>query len=159
MAVAIYGDKSAFYNCGFIGIQDTLFDGPGRHYYKSCYIEGAEDFIWGYGQSVFESCTINVTSVELIGGIGYITAQGRQSEQDPGGFVFTNGNVVGNGKTFLGRAYSPFSRVIFSQMTLSSIVDPLGWSAWNFGEDLSRMWRLVAEDQGPTLHDGHLGQR
>lgn len=53
-AATIYGDKASFYNCSFFGVQDTLTDAQGRHYYKSCYIEGAIDFIWGRGQSVYE---------------------------------------------------------------------------------------------------------
>ncbi|CAN1219481.1 Putative pectinesterase 52 [Linum perenne] len=33
---------------------------------------------------------------------------------------------------FLGRAYGPFSRVIFESTFLSSIVDPLGWNALDY---------------------------
>lgn len=54
LAARIYGDKSAFFGCGFIGLQDTLFDVQGRHYFKTCYIEGAIDFIFGSGQSFYE---------------------------------------------------------------------------------------------------------
>ena len=54
VAAWILGDKSAFYNCSFIGFQDTLADMLGRHYYKGCYIEGVVDFIFGYGQSIYE---------------------------------------------------------------------------------------------------------
>ncbi|RRT49986.1 hypothetical protein B296_00033547 [Ensete ventricosum] len=38
----------------FIGFQDTLADTLGRHYFKGCYIEGVTDFIFGYGQSIYE---------------------------------------------------------------------------------------------------------
>ena len=54
LAARIYGDKSAFFDCGFLGFQDTLWDVQGRHYYKNCYIQGAVDFIFGSGQSYFE---------------------------------------------------------------------------------------------------------
>lgn len=50
VAVLVAGDKSSFYNCRFISIQDTLCDEMGRHYIKDCYI----DFIWGIGQSIYE---------------------------------------------------------------------------------------------------------
>jgi hypothetical protein len=53
-AFYIQGDKVSFYRCGFIGIQDTLTDWQGRHYFESCYIEGAIDFIWGGGQSIYQ---------------------------------------------------------------------------------------------------------
>ncbi|RZC89082.1 hypothetical protein C5167_030778 [Papaver somniferum] len=51
VAASIFGDKSSFYDCGFIGLQDTLADASGRHYFHNCHIEGAMDFIWGNGQS------------------------------------------------------------------------------------------------------------
>jgi len=53
-AAAIYGDKSVFYECGFVSYQDTLFDAMNRHYFKDCYIKGEVDFIYGNGQSYYE---------------------------------------------------------------------------------------------------------
>jgi pectinesterase len=54
LSARIYGDKSAFYDCAFLGVQDTLSDVQGRHHFFSCYIEGAVDFIFGAGQSFYE---------------------------------------------------------------------------------------------------------
>ena len=50
----IYGDKYAFYSCGFLGLQDTLWDVEGKHYSSDRYIEGAVDFICGDGQSFYQ---------------------------------------------------------------------------------------------------------
>ncbi|XP_047332020.1 probable pectinesterase 66 [Impatiens glandulifera] len=127
-AATIYGDKIAFYNCEFVGYQNTLADARGRHYYKSCHIEGALDFIWGWGQTVFEECKIKVTGEP--DSRGYITAQGRESVEDSNGFVFLNCDVDGVGKAYLGRAYGASSRVVFIKSTLSSVVIPMGWDAW-----------------------------
>ncbi|CAL0320935.1 unnamed protein product [Lupinus luteus] len=124
LAARIYGDKSVILDCKFVGYQDTLWDVEGRHYYKDCTIEGAVDFIFGYSQSYFENCILNATSS------GYVTAQGRNQKKESSGFVFKGGKVIGNGKTMLGRAYGPFSRVIFYETYLSSVVAPEGWSAW-----------------------------
>lgn len=54
VAALVQGDKAVFFRCGFFGLQDTLWDDHGRHYYKSCTIEGAVDFIFGNGQSLYE---------------------------------------------------------------------------------------------------------
>lgn len=54
LSARIYGDKSAFYDCAFLGVQDTLWDVQGRHHFLNCYIEGAVDFIFGAGQSLYE---------------------------------------------------------------------------------------------------------
>lgn len=53
-AVRVRADKVAFYECQFIGVQDTLLDDSGRHFYHSCVIKGCIDFICGSGQSRFE---------------------------------------------------------------------------------------------------------
>lgn len=54
VAFLVAGDRAAFYNCSFLGAQDTLYDYTGRHYYLNCYIEGSIDFIFGNGRSLFE---------------------------------------------------------------------------------------------------------
>ncbi|KAF8387650.1 hypothetical protein HHK36_026304 [Tetracentron sinense] len=133
VSARIYGDKSSFHNCAFIGLQDTLWDATGRHYFNSCYIEGAVDFIFGSGQSIYENCEINVTAALLEPYVrGYITAQGRNSEDDPSGFVFRLGIIHGSGQAYLGRAYGAYSRVIFYGTTLSGVVASEGWDAWHY---------------------------
>ncbi|KAF9605480.1 hypothetical protein IFM89_017499 [Coptis chinensis] len=133
VAALIAGDKSAFYKCSFYGVQDTLYDKQGRHYFRSCYIEGAVDFIFGNGQSIYESCSIHVTGEVLGPGfVGFITAQSRSSPKENTGFVFKSCRVFGCGATFLGRAWGRYSRVMFYQSDISNVVVPLGWDAWNF---------------------------
>ena len=53
-AALLDAEKASFYECGFVGIQDTLTDLTGRHFFDGCYVEGAIDFIWGYGQSLYQ---------------------------------------------------------------------------------------------------------
>ncbi|KAK3441507.1 hypothetical protein EUGRSUZ_L00260 [Eucalyptus grandis] len=133
LAARVYGDKCVFFECGFLGLQDTLWDVQGRHYYGSCYIEGAIDFIFGSGQSIFEDCTMNVTATLPPYRLQYscITAQGRASPGDPSGFVFERGAVIGSGPYLLGRAYGPYSRVVFHKTLLSAGVAPQGWDPWH----------------------------
>ncbi|XVE89550.1 hypothetical protein DITRI_Ditri20bG0005100 [Diplodiscus trichospermus] len=130
-AALINADMAAFYRCGFIGLQDTLTDSQGRHYFENCYIEGAVDFIWGNGKSIYQGCTLNVTA-SLLGGdhTAYITAQARDSMDDTSGFVFKNCSIVGTGPAYLGRAYREYARILFYQTRMSNIIVPQGWSAW-----------------------------
>ncbi|KAL6133358.1 hypothetical protein ACLB2K_065595 [Fragaria x ananassa] len=129
-AAAIYGDKASFYQCRFLSVQDTLADIKGRHYFYDCYIEGRVDFIWGFGQSIYEKCQINSL------GSGYITAQGRDSAYNATGFVFKDCYVSGSGPTLLGRAYRPYARVLFVGTYMEDIIKPEGWIApWNNGQD------------------------
>ncbi|KAI3956887.1 hypothetical protein MKX01_000921 [Papaver californicum] len=109
-AAMVMGNKVSFYECGFYGLQDTLWDVQGLHYYKSCFIEGAADFIFGLARSIFEKCTISVIED------GYITAQGRDSVKN---------------KTYLGRPWRCHSTVLFYNSNLSNVVVPQGWDIWN----------------------------
>ncbi|EXB53020.1 putative pectinesterase 29 [Morus notabilis] len=136
-AAIIAADKVSFYSCGFLCLQDTLFDARGRHYFRSCYIEGAVDFIWGNGQSFFQACYTKVTASVLgQGGTAYITAQGRESESESTGFVFHSSAIIGTGPAFLGRAYRNHSRVVYYNTHMENIIAPLGWDAWfNVGHE------------------------
>ncbi|CAN1132420.1 Probable pectinesterase 29 [Linum perenne] len=124
VAVLVSGDKTSFYGCRFSGVQDTLWDNEGRHYFKRCTIEGAVDFIFGGGQSIYEDCDIRV-----IGG-GFITAQSRETLDDPSGFVFKECSVSGTGPTYLGRPWRQYARVLFFKCHFSDVVDPKGWNPW-----------------------------
>ncbi|XP_039021962.1 probable pectinesterase 66 [Hibiscus syriacus] len=151
VAARILGDKSAFFECGFHGVQDTLWDALGRHYFYKCYIEGGVDFIFGIGQSLYEDCSINVTAGEFSSELpyGYITAQGRQSPDDPSGFVFKGGVIFGTLQAYLGRAWGPYARVIFQDTTINANVTPQGWDSWKFpGKEENFMYAEV-DCQGP----------
>ncbi|XP_035548683.1 putative pectinesterase 52 [Juglans regia] len=151
VAARIYGDKSAFYGCGFIGFQDTLWDATGRHYYKNCYIEGGVDFIWGTGQSIYEDCLINATAGTLLSpdSVSYVTAQGRNSSGETSGFVFRRGIVFGTGRILLGRAYGLYSRVIFHNTILERAVAPEGWDAWNSKWHEDKLTYAEVDCKGP----------
>ncbi|KAK1315999.1 putative pectinesterase 29 [Acorus calamus] len=132
VAVVVGGDKAAFYNCAFEGVQDTLCDFHGRHYFKDCYIMGGIDFIFGLGQSVYENCNLNAI-VGSWGNQGYVTAQGRGAATDENGFVFKWCNITApkDSTFYLGRAWQSFSRVVFYKSNFQASIVPQGWDAWN----------------------------
>ncbi|TKY54380.1 putative pectinesterase 63 [Spatholobus suberectus] len=111
LAMRISGDKAAFYNCKFVGFQDTLCDDKGRHFFKDCYIQGTYDFIFGNGKSIYLRTTIE----SVAKGLSVITAQGRESMAQDTGFTFLNCNITGggNGNTYLGRAWKKSPRVVY----------------------------------------------
>ncbi|KAF8050762.1 hypothetical protein N665_1889s0004 [Sinapis alba] len=131
-------DKAWFYGCSFISVQDTLADFVGRHYFKNCYIEGAIGFIWGRGQSIYETLSTHNKSRPLLP--GFITTQGRQSEQDTSGFVFKYCTIKGDGLAYLGRAYRGYSRVVFYATSISNVIVPQEWNAWlNKGKSMDKI--------------------
>ncbi|EAY73651.1 hypothetical protein OsI_01540 [Oryza sativa Indica Group] len=129
VAALVAGDRSAFYRCGFVGLQDTLSDLLGRHYYERCYVEGAVDFIFGEAQSIFHRCHISTAAAAAP---GFITAQGRSSASDASGFVFTSCTVGGAAPAYLGRAWRAYARVVFYRTAMSAAVVGLGWDAWDY---------------------------
>ncbi|KAM0867210.1 hypothetical protein ACQ4PT_042138 [Festuca glaucescens] len=134
VAIRLSGDQAAFWGCGFFGAQDTLFDADGRHYFKDCFIEGSVDFIWGNARSLFENCILNCiegeqpTRNEIVNAA--ITAQARDFVTNNTGFSFVNCTIKGDSQILLGRAYRPYSRVVFAHTYMTSIVAPEGWSDW-----------------------------
>lgn len=70
-------------------------------------------------------------------GQGFITANGRSSNDDPSYYVINNSSVdaasdktVTSGSYYLGRPLSDFSRVVFQDTYMSEVVNSAGWSEW-----------------------------
>ncbi|GAB4852672.1 Probable pectinesterase 53 [Ancistrocladus abbreviatus] len=147
VAFRISADTAAFLGCRFLGAQDTLYDHVGRHYYKDCYIEGSVDFIFGNGLSLFEGCHVHAIAQK----IGALTAQGRSSLLQDTGFSFVNCKVTGSGALYLGRAWGPFSRVVFAFTYMDNIIIPKGW--YNWGDPSPRsdgvLWAVQYKCIGP----------
>ncbi|GFP92856.1 probable pectinesterase 29 [Phtheirospermum japonicum] len=150
VAARIAGDKSAFYECSFLGYQDTLLDDKGRHFFKRCKIVGAVDFIFGRGQSIYEKCSISMIAGNVRpSSTGYIAAQARASQKDDSGFVFKHCNVTGKGNIFLGRAWKSYSRVIYYNSFFAGTVVPQGWDAWDHVGQENQLTFAEHECHGP----------
>ncbi|KGN62612.1 putative pectinesterase 11 [Cucumis sativus] len=126
VALRVSGDRVSFTACRFLGHQDTLLDDIGRHYYKSCYIQGATDFICGNAASLFENCHLRSVSED----VGTITAQRRESPSENTGFVFMGCKITGINSAVLGRPWGAFSRVVFGFTFMSDVILPEGWDNW-----------------------------
>lgn len=62
--------------------------------------------------------------------LGAVTAQGRSSVLEDTGFSFVKCKVTGTGVLYLGRAWGPFSRVVFAYTYMENIILPKGWYNW-----------------------------
>jgi pectinesterase len=63
---------------------------------------------------------------------GAIAAHHRDSPNEDTGFSFVGCVINGTGKILLGRAWGNYSRTIYSYCYLNDIIDPSGWSDWNY---------------------------
>ena len=136
VAAVVGGDKSAFYDCAFHGYQDTLCDFTGRHYFRRCLVEGGVDFIFGFGRSVYEDCTLLSNMPAWSRQPGWVTAHGWAGPDSEAGLVFKGGQIVGSGRQFLGRPWKQQATVLFFQVTMTGIVVPQGWEKWNSTQDV-----------------------
>jgi len=129
-ALAIYAkaDRLIFNNVRFVGWSDTLRAEFGRQYYVDSYVEGNVDFIYGKGTAFFDNTTINAKSN------GYVTAQGRETAEETNGYVFQDCTITGSapsGSVYLGRPWQQYSRAVFLDTKMSSVISPAGWSVWS----------------------------
>ncbi|KAJ6840060.1 pectinesterase 31 [Iris pallida] len=128
VALRVTADRCTFYNCRFLGWQDTLYLHYGKQYLRDCYIEGSVDFIFGNSTALLEHCHIHCKSQ------GFITAQSRKSPQESTGYVFLRCVISGNGGSsysYLGRPWGPFGRVVFAYTWMDACIKPVGWHNWD----------------------------
>jgi pectinesterase len=113
VAMATQGDKLLFQNVRVLGNQDTLLADSSaatiaaRSYYRSSYIEGDTDFIFGRGVAVFDDCDISYLGTRKANG-GHLAPSSDAAQ--PYGYLVINSRMVAGagstvGTTSLGRAY------------------------------------------------------
>ncbi|KAI9173486.1 hypothetical protein LWI28_025801 [Acer negundo] len=125
LALRISGTKAAFYKCKMHGFQDTLCDDKGLHFFKDCYIEGTVDFIFGGGKSIYLNTQLHVLGDK---DITVITAQARDRLGEDVGYSFVHCQVTGTGKrTYLGRAWMSYPRVVFAYTSMTDVILPVAW--------------------------------
>ena len=128
-AITVDGDRVAFINCCFVANQDTIYTyGKGqKQYFRSCWIEGTTDFIFGASTCWFEDCTI------LSKKNSYVTAASTP-ENEEFGYVFNNCRLIHNEeaqKVYLGRPWRSFAKTVFINCHLGDHILAEGWHNWN----------------------------
>ncbi|MGW0684185.1 pectinesterase family protein [Streptomyces sp. NPDC002754] len=94
VAVKVTGDCSAFFQCRFLGHQDTLYADSAaltafaRQYFHDCYVEGDVDFVFGRGTAVLERCRFRALDRTDLA-------------SSPYGFVFAPSTAAANPRGFL----------------------------------------------------------
>ena len=130
-AVALHanGDCQIFLHCRIKGWQDTYFNNiRTRNYFKDCVMEGAVDFLFGFGIALFDSCIINNIRTG-----GYMSAAAT-SQNYKFGFVFMNCTIDNPSSVtsfYLGRPWFAYARTVLVNCWESGAVHSAGWKEWN----------------------------
>ncbi|MBF9222097.1 pectinesterase family protein [Hymenobacter ruricola] len=148
VALHVEADRCTFANCRMVGNQDVLFLATDhtRQYFKSCYIEGTTDFIFGASTAVFDHCTIKSKKNS------FITAASTPAQQ-AFGFVFMDCTLMADTalakKVYLGRPWRPNARVVYLRTEMGRHITPVGWENWKNPENEKTAYFAEYESAGP----------
>lgn len=149
-------DLSTFYSCSFEGYQDTLYVHSLRQFYSECDIYGTVDFIFGNAKVVFQNCNM-YPRLPMSGQFNAITAQGRTDPNQDTGISIHNSTIraaddlaSSNGvATYLGRPWKEYSRTVYMQTFMDSVIHAKGWREWDGDFALSTLYYAEYRNSGP----------
>ncbi|KAK6132403.1 hypothetical protein DH2020_033842 [Rehmannia glutinosa] len=153
VALMSTADKAVYYQCLMNSKQDTLFIQSGSQFYRECYIYGTIDFIFGDAAVVIQNSVI-LPKRPLPGQGNVITASGRMDPHSNTGISIQNcvikaaDNLTGV-RTFLGRPWKQYSRVVFWQNQMDGLIDPQGWLAFNNAPPPRTIFFAENNNKGP----------
>jgi pectinesterase len=112
VALDAQGDQQVYENVRVLGNQDSLLSYTSsattiaHHYFKSCYVEGDTDFIFGRGTAVFDGCEIRYLTARKSNGIVLAPSTAASNSY---GFLVINSTFTQSGSASnsvsLGRAW------------------------------------------------------
>lgn len=130
VALRVNADKSIIYGCRIDAFQDTLYAFSDRQFYRSCYITGTVDFIFGRAAAVFQQCQIEARYSSGHTNTNTITAQSRHSIAQKSGFTIQRCNITATPdlaphkqavKTYLGRPWDALSSVVVMETFIDDL--------------------------------------
>ncbi|XP_076890436.1 pectinesterase-like [Bidens hawaiensis] len=139
VALRVGSDFSAFYGCGMLAYQDTLYVHSNRQFYYNCMVAGTVDFIFGNAAVVFQDCDIQARRPNPKQK-NMLTAQGRTDPNQNTGIVIQKCRIGATSDlqpvqasfpTYLGRPWKLYSRTVVMQSSISDVIEPAGWYPWD----------------------------
>ncbi|RLN34067.1 pectinesterase-like [Panicum miliaceum] len=157
VALRVNADLAAFYRCSFAGYQDTLYAHSLRQFYRDCDVYGTVDFVFGDAAAVLQGCSLYARRPDR-GQKNVVTAQGREDPNQNTGIVVHGGKVaaaadlipvLANFSSYLGRPWKLYSRTVFVQTKIESLIHPRGWLEWNGSFALDTLYYAEYMNRGP----------
>lgn len=157
VALRVNADLSAFYRCGFIAYQDTLYVHSLRQFFVNCYVAGTVDFIFGNSAVVIQDTDIHARRPNA-GQKNMVTAQGRDDPNQNTGIVIQKCRigatsdllpVIDEFPTYLGRPWKEYSRTVIMQTEISDVINPAGWFEWSGDFALDTLFYAEYANTGP----------
>lgn len=152
-------DLSTFFRCSFDGYQDTLYVHSLRQFYRECDIYGTVDFIFGNAAAVFQNCNLLAHKPMPDQKIAF-TAQGRIDPNQNTGISIQNSTIgpapdyelefnLSTNANYLGRPWKTYSRTVYMESYIGSLIHPSGWLEWNGTNGLDTLYYGEYGNYGP----------
>lgn len=163
VALHVQSDQSIFYNCHMDGYQDTLYTHTHRQFYRDCKISGTVDFIFGNAAAVLQNCRMEVRRPGEKQTSCMVTAQGREKENMPTGYVLQNCTITGakdfyavkdRVKAYLGRPWKDYSRTVVMESQIDDIIVPAGWAEWENSQAHKKCSYMEYKNRGSGSNPG-----
>ncbi|KAI8007216.1 Pectinesterase 2 [Camellia lanceoleosa] len=115
------------------------------------------DFIFGNAAVVLQNCMIYARK-PMSGQQNTVTAQGRTDPNQNTGISIHNSQVMASSdlkpvlssfKTYLGRPWMEYSRTVYLQTYLDTLVDPAGWLEWDGNFALNTLYYGEYKNSSP----------
>ncbi|KAI3802797.1 hypothetical protein L1987_30940 [Smallanthus sonchifolius] len=156
VALRVGSDLSAFYNCGILAYQDTLYVHSNRQFYYNCMVVGTVDFIFGNAAVVLQECDIQAR-LPNPKQKNMVTAQGRTDPNQNTGIVIQKCRISATSDlqpvqasypTYLGRPWKEYSRTVVMQSSISDVINPAGWYPWDGDFALATLYYREYQNTG-----------
>ncbi|KAJ0112470.1 hypothetical protein Patl1_00971 [Pistacia atlantica] len=131
--------------------------GASQQFYSECDIYGTVDFIFGNAAVVLQNCGI-YPRLPMSGQFNAITAQGRTDPNQNTGTSIHNCTIRAADdlassnqtvNTYLGRPWKEYSRTVYMQSCMESLINPAGWQIWSGDFALSTLYYAEYNNTGP----------
>ncbi|KAD3068683.1 hypothetical protein E3N88_36563 [Mikania micrantha] len=157
VALRSSSDFSVFYQCSFVGYQDTLYVHTLRQFYRECDIYGTVDFVFGNAAVVFQKSNFYARQPES-NQKNMFTAQGRDDPNQNTGISILECKIAAGSelipnqsmfKSYLGRPWKQYSRTVVLRSNIGDLIDPAGWLEWDGDFALSTLYYREYMNRGP----------
>ncbi|KAF7804968.1 pectinesterase-like [Senna tora] len=151
------GDMSAFFDCAFVGYQDTLYVQTNRQFYRNCDISGTIDFIFGVSTTLIQNSRI-ILRRPMDNQFNTVTADGTAEDRMPTGIVIQNCDILPEPalfparfqlKSYLGRPWKQFSKTVVMESRIGDVIHPDGWFPWQGNMYLDTLFYAEHNNVGP----------
>ncbi|XP_055803608.1 probable pectinesterase 30 [Solanum dulcamara] len=157
LTTAPFRGFASFYQCRFVGYQDTIFS-LDTAFFRECKIFGTVDFITGCGRAFFQNCLVKARQ-PIHGQVIRILAPGGDNITSNPGVILQNCNIShatdfnkSDVQSFLGWPWKNGGKGVIMSSYIGDFIDPQGWTA---NPEVTEIYLAEYNNRGPGSDTTH----